>query len=159
MKKILILIALLLALFPLFSQNNKVAIVYNGGSAVNRETAKYIMKQSSKIGLDYDYKVLKVSALDNKSDYQSVIILNTGITNNSIDPVLKAFVDSSEDKNNLILLTFNAGEDSFKATLLTGEMAIHGVDGVSSASIYKNGQNNDFKWFDMLVELLSGSVK
>lgn len=156
MKNLLILIVFTLALTPLFSVNNNVAIVYNGGSAVNRETAKYIMKQSSDVGLNFDYKILKVNAVDKIGEYGSVIILNTGIKDNGIDPVLKTFIDKVSNKNNLILLTFNKGGDSFQATLLTGEMALHGVDGVSSASIYKNGQNNEFKWFDMLVELLNG---
>ena len=156
MKKILILSLFITMLIPAFAADGKdIAIVYNGRSTVNRETSKYILKQSSKVNLDYDYKVLDVKDINNASDYSAVIILNTGISNNNIDLDLKSFVESTSNKSNLILLTFNKGGNSFEATLLSGPNALYGVDGVSTASIYKHGDDNDFQWFDMLVELLS----
>lgn len=155
MKKVLILVFLISLVAPVFANtNNTIAILYNGKSPVNRETAKYIIKQSSKVGLDFKFKVMEVDDIDNISEYKSVIILNTGIQSDQIDQTLKSFIDRSTDKTNFILLSFIKGQSNFDAKLLTGSNALGGVDGISSASIYKGGQNNDYEWFDMLVELL-----
>lgn len=153
MKRIITILLLSLFSAGLFSQEN-IAIVYNGRTAVNRETGKYIIKQSKKLGLDYKYTVTEVDRIKDINQYKSVIILNTSVKSEELHPGIEGFVSNTKDKTPLILLTFISGSKGLEAKLLKGDDAIGGVDGVTSASIYKGQQNTDFEWFDILVELL-----
>lgn len=154
MKKILTIMILSLVSAGIFA-GESVAIVYNNGRvAVNRETAKYIIKQSKKLGLDYQYKTVDVQKIKSIEDYKAVIILNTGVISEKLDPVLESFIGDYSNRSKFILLTFIKGSKELEAKLLTGDDALGGVDGISSASIYKGQQNTNFEWFNMLVELL-----
>ncbi len=119
------------------TDNEPIAIVYNGVNAVNRKTLQYIRKEASKINSTYIFEPISISTEIDISNYKVIIMLNSGLET-GIDPEFADFIDSAEDKSRFILLTIVKNSSDFIVQTLSASPENGGVDAISAASMWKH---------------------
>jgi hypothetical protein len=156
----LVLIALFSFLAPwtVFAASPDVMVVVNGNTETNREAYNYIRKTFSYNNLPYTVTATLNPATVKAGQYKSVVVLNTG-TLSGLDPALKAFIDGYADKKGLFLVNLYKDKKDLKVTSFTASAESMGVDGVSAASLWKQGFGSNQAIQDMHQEWIKALVK
>lgn len=151
------------------SDSNKVAVLYHGSSQINRNTLKFMGGQFKDFGSQYQFQAFNNSSEIQADVYKAIIVLNTG-NSSGIDPVLSEFIDSWQNKSEIILVNLYKDSSDLTVETIPSDNNPQSVDAVSAASLWKErGLANLFKknsapkqmheqWVQEVLNLINGKV-
>ena len=139
-----------------FAAQEKIAIVYDQGSSVNRHAAQFIAQGAS--GSGYALEAVNVRNPINVDDYKAVVVLNTGVRS-GIDPMIQDFLDGNRGKSNVILLSLYQGSRDIAVHEQPAAQNPEGVDAISSASLWGGGLFGGSKVLAMHEEWLKSLMR
>jgi hypothetical protein len=145
------------------SSSSRVAIVYNGVSATNKEALHFLRNEAARADSQYTFDTINAKNGLNRGDYKALIVMNTGFET-GVDPVLSGFIQSLDDKSGVILLTFIKGSSEIEVNSYPASPSTEGVDAVSASSLWKHKgspfkSNKDIKamhgeWLDLVLQYI-----
>jgi len=126
------------------SGSNKVAVLYNGRSQVNRNVLHFMGSEFQMRGTPYRFEAFEKTINKKPQDYKAVLVLNTGYRT-GMDPVLSDFINSWKDKSEIILINIVKGSRDISVTEVPASKNPAGVDAVSAASLWRSSGLSFFK--------------
>lgn len=155
MRKILLIMMLLSAVY-LSAEEKKVGLVFNRATGVNRHALQFIMAKGGKFAKDYRFQAIDITTNINSTDYDALILVNTGIAS-GIDPVLDDFLTSVSEKNKIILLNLYEGRSQSDFTFIPAGANNFSVDSVTSATLWggRSVKAMHESWLHKVIDLIS----
>ncbi|MDA3937794.1 MAG: hypothetical protein PF693_00595 [Spirochaetia bacterium] len=137
---VIFIIAILAAgiLYAETVNNNKIAVLYNKNTQTNRDVLHFMGSQFDALGSQYQFFAVKKPEEIKPGAYKAVLVLNTGVRD-GIDPKLSGFIDSWQNKSEIILISLYRGSTEIKVETIPSSSNPQGVDAVSAASLWKKG--------------------
>jgi len=135
-RTLIILVMSILTVMGVAAQD-KVAVLYNGNTAVNRETVGHLQEQAKESGRNYEFKSLKSGSSINPGEYCSVILLNTG-RSSGIDPVILKNIESLQQDNALFLISLQQDRSDLTIEYSAPQPVSAEIDAVTAASKWKD---------------------
>ena len=131
-------------LFALISQigvfavtdSNRVAVLYNKNTQVNRDALHFMGTQFTELGSIYEFEAIRDVSKIEPVVYKAILVLNTG-RKSGMDPVLENFIETWKDRTRIILITLPKGSKNVQVDFIPSSINPMGVDAVSAASIWK----------------------
>ena len=123
--------------------NNKVAVLYNRGTQVNRNVLHFMGNAFSSLASQYRFYAVGNPSNIKPGMFKAIIVLNTGIRN-GVDPKLSAFIDSWKNKSEIILISLYRGSKDLKVVTVPSSINSQGVVAVSAASLWERGGLTSF---------------
>ncbi len=152
----IMVIIVLIAISSTFASTSKhkVAVLYNKKSSINRKTLEFMGDHFKELGNKYIFKALKKPDGLVKGEYKTIIILSTGFKT-GIDPVFSKFIDSWQNKSEIVVVNLVKGSKNYSVKKLTPENSSYGVDVISSASLW-NDSSEDMHtlWIKEVINFL-----
>ncbi len=147
------------------TDNNKVAVLYNRGTQLNRNVLHLMGSEFNSLASQYRFYAVGKPSNIKPGAYKAIIVLNTGIRT-GIDPKLSNFIDSWKNKSEIILISLYRGSRDLTVETIPASSNSQGVDAVSAASIWGRGgltsifgkstdpRQMHLEWIKQVVKLL-----
>jgi hypothetical protein len=152
---------------------NNIAVLYHGETDINSDTIDFIREQFKRYK-KINFRIMEFPVGEaktvNPTDYRAVLLLNTNVRS-GIDAAIARYINSFEEKSNLILITLLKDNKELKIRSIKPSSATLGVDAITGPSVWKDrgffayfgAKNNEeydihVEWVKRTLLLIIGKV-